>query len=287
MSQSISEPVVITGASGQVGRALVAELSRREVNCKALVRKPAGLKKCEQYCNWMTSPEAEEVLASAGSVVHLAGNLKPANGDYETANLKTTERVAKSISPINCRKLVFLSFHGASINSSNQYLASKAQAEQTLLEAEVPTTILRCSHIIGSPKQPGPTASSLIANSRGVVTVLGNGKQRWAAVALQDVISAIIASLINDHEGQIELQGPEVMQLDELITVLNCGRQVRRLHIPEPLARLLRFSGLPESLIEVMLSDCFSEPINTPAIMGFKPTSIRDQWTNAQAEQAG
>ena len=100
MSRSISEPVVITGASGQVGRALVAELSRREVNCKALVRKPAGLKKCEQYCNWMTSPEAEEVLASAGSVVHLAGNLKPANGDYETANLKTTERVAKSISPL-------------------------------------------------------------------------------------------------------------------------------------------------------------------------------------------
>ena len=133
MTQTILEPVVITGASGQVGRALISELQRHGVKPQALVRQPAGLNHCQEYCDWMSSPEAEHVLASAGTVIHLAGNLKPANGDYNSANVKTTERVAKSISAACCRRLVFLSFHGATTKSKNPYLTSKAQAENILL----------------------------------------------------------------------------------------------------------------------------------------------------------
>ena len=282
MTQAIPEPVVVTGASGQVGRALIAELQRCGIRAQALVRKPAGLSNCEEYCDWMESSEAEAVLASAATVVHLAGNLKPAQGDCTSANVKTTERVAQSVSPTCCRRLVFLSFHGASTSSTNPYLASKALAENTLLSAGVPTTILRCCHIVGSPSHPGPTASSLIAGSSGVLQVLGSGSQCWAPVALQDVVAAIVAALAGEHDGRFDLQGPEVMQLDELITVLNPGKRLLRLHIPAPLAHLLRFTGLPDALIEVMLSDCFSEPggeaTQAPAILGITPTSIRHQW---------
>ena len=82
MTQGIPKPVVVTGASGQVGRALISQLQQAGIRSKALVRKPAGLGDCLEYCDWMSSPEAESVLASAGAVVHLAGNLKPAKGDY-------------------------------------------------------------------------------------------------------------------------------------------------------------------------------------------------------------
>ena len=99
MTQGFPEPVVITGASGQVGRALVSQLQRAGIRSKALVRKPAGLGDCLEFCDWMSSPEAESALASAGAVGHLAGNLKPANVDYTSSNLTTTLRVAYSISP--------------------------------------------------------------------------------------------------------------------------------------------------------------------------------------------
>ena len=283
MTQGIPEPVVVTGASGQVGRALISQLQRAGIRSKALVRKPAGLGDCLEYCDWMSSSEAESVLASAGAVVHLAGNLKPAKGDYTSANLKTTQRVANSISPTCCRRLIFLSFHGASTSSKNEYLASKAQAEEILLTAGVPTTILRCCHIVGSPTHPGPTASSLIAGSSGVVNLLGSGSQRWAPLALKDVVAAIISSLLGEHDGRFDLQGPEVMELDELVTVLNPGKRLRRVHIPAPFAHLLRFTGLPEALIEVMLSDCFSDPggpaTKALSILGINPTSLRQQWT--------
>ena len=282
MTQTIVEPVVITGASGQVGRALISELQRHGVKPQALVRQPAGLSHCKEYRDWMSSPEAEHVLASAGTVIHLAGNLKPANGDYNSANVKTTERVAKSISAACCRRLVFLSFHGATTKSKNPYLTSKAQAENILLSTGLPTTILRSSHIIGPPMHPGPTAKALIAGPSGMVPVLGDGSQCWAPVALKDVIAAIMAALALEHKCQLELQGPEVMKLNELITILNPQKRLYRLHIPAPLAHLLRFTGMPEALIEVMLSDCFvdSKDIATQAstVLGLEPTSLRHQW---------
>jgi uncharacterized protein YbjT (DUF2867 family) len=44
------------------------------------------------------------------------------------------------------RRVAFLSFPGADPRSSNPYLRAKAQAEVTLREGEIPTTILRCHH---------------------------------------------------------------------------------------------------------------------------------------------
>ena len=98
MTQGIPESVVVTGASGQVGRALISQLQRAGIRSKALVRKPAGLGDSLEDCDWMSSPKAESALA---------GNLKPANGDYTSANLKTTQRVANLISPTCCRRLIF------------------------------------------------------------------------------------------------------------------------------------------------------------------------------------
>jgi len=278
----IPEPLVITGASGQVGRALVAALQHRGIRAQALVRRPAGLTGCDEYSDWMTSPEAEQALASASAVVHLAGNLKPARGDYAAANVATSERVAASISPATCRRIVFLSFLGADPGSANAYLASKGAAEASLRSTGVPITILRCSHIVGPPDQPGPTASSLIAGDWGLVTVVGSGRQRWAPVALADVVDAILAALEQGADGTFDLQGPEVYGLNHLIALLNRGRRVRRLRIPAWLARLLRFAGLPKALIEVLLADCVSPgppgvAMAAPAF-GLQLTSLRAFW---------
>ncbi len=282
MTHAIAEPLVITGASGQVGRALVAVLQSRGIRAQALVRRPAHLSGCSEYTDWLVSPEAQQALASASAVVHLAGNLKPARGDYAAANVATSERVAASISPATCRRIVFLSFLGADPGSANAYLASKGAAEAILRSTGVPTTILRCSHIVGPPEQPGPTARSLIAGGGGLVPVLGSGRQRWAPVALADVVDAILAALDQGGDGSFDLQGPEVYRLNDLVALLNRGRRVRRLRIPAWLAPLLRLAGLPRALIGVLLADCVSPgppgvAMAAPAF-GLQLTSLRTLW---------
>ena len=75
---------------------------------------------------------AVAALERAPTVVHLAGTLNPADSDYERANVLPTQRVASAVSPVRTRSLVFLSYVGASEQSANRYLATKARAERLL-----------------------------------------------------------------------------------------------------------------------------------------------------------
>ena len=249
---------VITGATGQVGRATIDALVRRGIRPTALVRGNGQLEGCTTISDWLASDRAVAAIERALTVVHLAGTLNPADHDYERANILPTHRVASAVSPGRTRSLIFLSFVGASEQSANRYLATKACAERLLRETGVPVTVFRCTHIIGPPSSPGPTAASFLATGKNFITVLGNGKQRVAPVYLGDVVAAIEAALSSGQGGTFDLQGPEEMSLDDLVRRLNGPAKVSIAHVPAVVARLLRFVGpkLPGTLIDVMLNYC-------------------------------
>ena len=274
---------VITGATGQVGRATIDALVRRGIRPTALIRGTAQLEGCVTISDWLVSDRAVAAIERAPTVVHLAGTLNPADRDYERANILPTQRVASAVSPVRTRSLVFLSYVGASEQSANRYLATKARAERLLRETGVPLTVIRCTHIIGSPSSPGPTAASLLAKGKNSVTVLGNGKQRVAPVYLGDVVAAIEAAIISGQAGTFDLQGPEEMTLDDLVRRLNGPAKVSIAHVPAVVARVLRFVGpkLPGPLIDVMLSDCRSEHPTAHSVFGFSLTSLDRVWSRA------
>ena len=274
---------VITGATGQVGRALIEALVRRGIRPTALVRTGEQLEGCTTISDWLASDRAVAAIERAQTVVHLAGTLNPADHDYERANIVPTQRVASAVRPARTRSLVFLSYVGASEQSANRYLATKARAERLLQEASVPVTVFRCTHIIGSPSSPGPTAASLLATGKNSVTVLGNGKQRVAPVYLGDVVAAIEAALSQGQAGTFDLQGPEEMSLDDLVRRLNGPTKVSIAHVPAVVARLLRFVGpkLPGPLIDVMLKDSRSEHPTAHSVFGLSLTSLESVWSRA------
>ncbi|MGH9868156.1 MAG: NAD-dependent epimerase/dehydratase family protein [Candidatus Polarisedimenticolia bacterium] len=274
--------LVITGATGQVGRATIDALVRRGVRPTALVRRDGQLEGSDTISDWLASDRALAAIQRASTVVHLAGTLNPPDHDYERANILPTQRIANAVNPARTRSLVFLSYVGASEESTNRYLATKARAERLLREAGVPVTVFRCTHIIGPPTSPGPTAASLLAAGGKSVTVLGNGKQRLAPVYLGDVVAAIEAAVSSKQAGTFDLQGPEEMSLDDLVRRLN-GPKVSIAHVPAVVARLLRFVGakLPGPLIDIMLKDCRSERPTAQSVFGLSLTSLDRVWSRA------
>ena len=274
---------VITGATGQVGRAVIDAFVRRGVRPTALVRGTGQLEGCTTISDWLSSDRAVAAIERAPVVVHLAGALNPPDHDYDRANIVPTKRVASALSPTWTRIVVFLSYVGASEQSQNRYLATKARAERLLRETGVPVTVFRCTHIVGSPSSPGPTAASLLATSKNSVTVLGTGKQRVAPVYLGDVVTAIEVAISSVHAGTFDLQGPEEMSLDDLVRRLNQPAKVSITHVPAVVARLLRFVGpkLPTPLIEVMLNDSRSEHPTAHLVFGFSLTSLDRVWSRA------
>lgn len=173
------DTVVVTGASGQVGRALLSALQGKTKTI-ALVRKHVDLPASEVVSDWMQSASARQAISRAGSIVHLAGNLRPAHGDYEAANEATTKMLCSALPQGTAARIVFLSFVGASETASNAYLSTKARAERALHDAAAHVAVFRCTHVIGSPAHPGPTALSLLRGAAAKATVLGSGRQMVA-----------------------------------------------------------------------------------------------------------
>jgi nucleoside-diphosphate-sugar epimerase len=272
---------VITGATGQVGRATIEALVRRGIRPTALVRRSEQLEGCTTISNWLTSDLATAAIQNAAVIIHLAGALNPPDHDYERANIIPTQRVVQAVRLARARCLVFVSYVGASEQSANRYLATKARAERLLRETGVSVTVFRCTHIIGPPSRPGPTAVNLLANWKKSVTVLGNGKQRVAPVYLGDVVATIEAAISSVQPGTFDLQGPEEMSLDDLVRLLNEPAKVSITHVPAVIARLLRFVGpkLPGPLIDVMLNDCRSDQPTAYEVFRVSLTSLDRVWS--------
>lgn len=274
--------LIVTGATGQVGRTTIATMITRGLRPTALVRSEKAVESCVTVSNWLVSEEAIAAIRQAETIIHLAGTLNPPDHDYEHANIVPAERITRALTSACARRLIFLSYVGASEQSPNRYLATKARAERLLEETGVPVTVFRCTHIIGPPDRPGPTAANLLLNGKSSIAVLGTGKQRVAPVFIGDVVAAILAAIWSERSGTFDLQGPDEMTMDDLVRLLNRTDTVSISHVPSFIARLLRFVGprLPGALIDAMLKDCRSEHPTASTEFGLSLTPLRHVWAS-------
>ncbi len=272
--------VVVTGANGQVGGRLLAELVRRGIMPTALVRSAFCMEGCRCIPNWLAVDAARDAIRGAEAVVHLAGTLNPPDHDYMKANVLPADRLIQSLEGGRARLVVFLSYLGAAETVANPYLQTKARAEQLIRDTRIPLTVFRCAHIIGPPEAPGPTASAMMAGPKGSVTVLGSGRQRVAPVFIGDVVAAVLAALESGESGVFDLQGSEEMAMDDLVRLLNRSRDVSIRHVPALLARLLQHIGpkLPGGLIDVMLRDSRSEKPTATDAFRLAMTALSQVW---------
>jgi uncharacterized protein YbjT (DUF2867 family) len=248
MPLDLTGAVAITGASGQVGKALVRRL--------------------EELPNEVRPLGGDDDLAGtfrdADLIVHLAGTLRPAAPNtYREANLETVRRTVAALEGSSVKGVVFLSYVGADPASRNEYVRTKGQAEDLLYRSGKNIIIFRCTHIYGPPEEPGPMVSAMLAQGGRAVTVLGDGFQRVAPVCREDVVEAILRAGLDSQAptGRFDLPGPDVMTLKEFVRVVN-GGDVRLRHVPSMLARALShvMPGLTPALVDVLLSDSVAEP---------------------------
>jgi NADH dehydrogenase len=276
----VREAVAVTGAGGQVGQALLRALPA-DVRRIALVRPETYVPAEWVLAGRLDSPQAADALREADVVVHLAGALRPRGGSsYREANLETTERVAAAVREGRARRILFLSYVGADRGSRNEYLSLKAEAEEVLRGTGREVVVFRCTHIIGSPDAPGPTAEALLSRDQRTVNVLGSGCQRVAPVYAGDVVAALLAALLGGPAGTYELAGPQVLTMDDLVRLVNQSWFPPMRHVPGPLARIVAESvpGLPAPLVDVMTRDSLGDSEPARDAFGLTLTSLRDVW---------
>ena len=277
---SLKGMVVVTGASGQVGRRMLERLRETPAHTVALARRPFSAPALRCYTGSLDSSWARDAIEEADYVVHLAGTLRPADGSYWDANVETAAAVARSLARGAARRVAFLSYVGASADSDNEYLRTKAQAEQILAGTGRELVVFRSTHVVGPFHEPGPTAQAFLARGDRPVLVPGDGQQRVAPLYVDDVVSAVLSALVRGAPGTYDLAGPDIMTLDELVDMLNGGR-ARIRHVPARLARLgARFiPSLPAAAVDVMLRHSVGDASRAVETFGLKLRSLREQWS--------
>ena len=201
--------VLVTGATGQVGGALVEELVRRGERVRAMVR-------TEEQAAGLASRGVEAVVADLERPETLTGALEgadraflmsrddPRQPEMEAAFVGAADRAGVG-------RIVKLSASGAAPDSPVALMRRHAQAERALEGSAAERAVLRPQLYMQNLLRFGP---SVAAEGRFAAPM---GDRRFALVDVRDVARVAAAALVEEgHAGETYVvSGPEALSYGE------------------------------------------------------------------------
>jgi uncharacterized protein YbjT (DUF2867 family) len=222
--------VVVFGASGTVGRPLLAELTR-EHDVVAVSR---AQRDEASDVTWKTADATDRrsvarALEGAGVVYYLVHSL--GRPDFEAEDLKAAETTAREAERAGVKQLVYLGGLGDDSPDLSSHLRSRRETGKRLSSTSVPVTTLRAAMVVGRGSAAFETIVALVNRLPAMVT------PRWVStrtqpVALPDVsgVCGLDAALGADYD----VGGPEVMTYREMIERIARLRGKRPLIVEVP-----------------------------------------------------
>src|SRR4051794_7238062 len=135
--------LLLTGATGLVGRALLRRLTTARVPVRCLVRDPRRLgpervRVQIALGDLADPPSFRNALRGVDTVVHLAGSARDQpGGSIEELTGIATWRMVQAAERTGVRQFVFLGALGAQAHSSARYLRAKALAERAVMASDL------------------------------------------------------------------------------------------------------------------------------------------------------
>ena len=240
--------ILVTGATGFIGRHLVASLRSLERPTRCLVRSEAHARKleglgCALARGDMTDPASlRAACEGADTVIHLVAIIRGKQSDYRQVMVAGTRALVEAASEARVRRFILVSALGLAEETYEltPYYQAKWEEERTLKASGLEHVIFRPSFVFGRCGGVLPTFIRLVRYSP-LTPVLGPGTQRIQPVAVQDVASHLINAieLEDAADRTFDLTGPDRVSWDELYRLIAnlIGKRRGQIHIPFALAR--------------------------------------------------
>lgn len=248
--------ILLTGATGVVGSALLPRLTAEPEPVRCLVRDPRRLGdqrvRVQIALGDLSDPPSfRHALRGVRAVVHLAASIRDQpSGSIEELNAVATWRMVQAAERAGVEHFVFFSaLHASPFNRARLFRA-KALAEQAVTESGLHHTVFAPS-LVYAVGDPFLTLMERIARLLPVMPVSGSGRALYQPIWADDVADCVMAVL--DGSGpeaarsRYELAGPEVLSYRDMVELAlrSFRRQRPIVGVPLPVVRrVLRLAEL-------------------------------------------
>jgi len=256
--------VFVTGATGFVGKHLMAEMHRRGHEIIALVRRPGQMQAVQEIIGDITQSQIldPDCLTGCDAAIHLVAIIRefPASGiTFQKIHVEGTKNVLEACPKAGIKRFLHMSALGADPDSHVAYLRTKALMEEMVKASGLDWTIFRPAVILGRGGELMGTLQKLAALP--LTPLMGDGSFIMEPVAVSTVVQAFVNALEKPETigKTFELRGEAITYRDLLAGIAQLqGRKARFISVPLSLiqlqARLLdRFAWFPVTREQIVM----------------------------------
>jgi uncharacterized protein YbjT (DUF2867 family) len=268
--------ILLTGATGTVGAALLRRLTADGALVRCLVRDPRRLGDQRVRVqialgDLANPPSFRNALRGVETVVHLAASIRDQpRASIEELNAMATLRLVRAAERAGARRFLFFSAMGARHHSRTRFFRAKALARDAVEGSSLETAVFSPS-IVYAPGDPWLTLLERFSYLPAI-PISGSGRALYQPIWAEDVADCVLAALTASgaHRRSFELAGPQTLSYDDIVraAMQPTGRRRRLLHIPLPVAsrslRLLSRLVGPKVFATWDEAELMEEPMTTP-----------------------
>jgi NADH dehydrogenase len=243
--------ILITGATGLVGRQLVACLAEQEeVVClvrpgRRVRRFAAGVSVRVVSGDVDDPPTLRVAMHGVTQIVHLAAISRPYPGGrtIESVNVDGTRNVIDAAQEVGIQRIILTSPIGADAHSGYPYLRSKGQSEEMVKNSGLDYTILRASAVYGEDDEWTMVMAMGMHAVPFIFPIPGDGRSRIQPLHVNDLVRCLVCCLRDRQKigKTIDVGGPQQMTLDDVVgeVMKATGLKRRRSYLRVPTAHAL------------------------------------------------
>lgn len=231
--------VLVTGATGFIGRRLVSALADEGFRVRAMVRRPETTvpEGVEAVVADLLEPlSLDAALAGVDTAFYLVHSLAAGRAGFEQRDRQAAENFVTAADKSGVRRVIYLGGLGETGSGLSEHLASRLEVAEILRSGRLSTTVLRAAIIIGAGGASYEIIKALVERLPVMIT------PRWVStrcqpIAVDDVIRYLAGCLREERTagGVFDIGGPEILSYRDMMERFALLRGKRLLIVPVPL----------------------------------------------------
>jgi uncharacterized protein YbjT (DUF2867 family) len=289
--------LLITGATGFIGRHLMVRLAESGYEVRVLLRPsprnpriPHGVPMQAAVASLSDPRGLRAAMVGVDRVVHLAtATRRGGEAELTRVDVEGTRNLCRAAADAGVEHLFFLSHLGADRFSAYPVFRAKADAEESVKASGVPYTILRTGPAFGVEDHLTVPLAMLLAVSPLIFLMPGDGATLLQPIWVEDLATCVSWGLDDPSmRGKVyEIGGPEFVSYRQLVQRVGQFAGYVRFLVPtrQPylraasrvMERFLPFPPLTTFNLDYLASNRTASLDALPSIFGLKPSRLEDK----------